>query len=357
MAPKRQRVAVVMPLYRGPAALPVGSSSEEKLATMNQRLQDLRDIRLSAQTIAIYRGTFQAYANWCNFFDVPSLPINRLVLLRMIDVKCDDNDNATSAHMWVSQTYSYARFAFGAPLLTTDDALFWHDIYPGLYKEYGKHKFSPPALGAKELLKIYDTTQPDPRKDLPLWINWLHILFAYHATMRPNEHTGKDCEAVVRNVHFLDNNEGLRYHFPATKGTRMAHLSDGENTYVRSVIGPLDVVNGLRQYFAIFRLEEKPEHSLFPSITAAGHLTHEHMSNNEFNTILRNLSIKSGITMEFTARCLRAGHRTDLRNSGVPPDIVNLLGRWKSESSSAMYQRTTEAIVPWLPQTIGGRVF
>ena len=234
MAPKRQRVAVVMPLYRGPAALPVGSSSEEKLATMNQRLQDLRDIRLSAQTIAIYRGTFQAYANWCNFFDVPSLPINRLVLLRMIDVKCDDNDNATSAHMWVSQTYSYARFAFGAPLLTTDDALFWHDIYPGLYKEYGKHKFSPPALGAKELLKIYDTTQPDPRKDLPLWINWLHILFAYHATMRPNEHTGKDCEAVVRNVHFLDNNEGLRYHFPATKGTRMAHLSDGENTYVRS---------------------------------------------------------------------------------------------------------------------------
>ena len=324
---------------------------------LRQRERDLKDIRLAPNSVRTALGSWNSYTAACFFLGVPELPINRLALLYMVDTKCDNNDNATSAHQWVGHVYAYARFAKGAPPFSDDDSLHWHDVYPGLYKEYGKHTHSPPALGAKDLLKIYDATQPDPRKDLAAWINWAHILFAYHCTMRPNEHLGPECGATVNCLSFLEFGEGAEWRFVETKGTRMAHASDGEKTYVRAVEGPLDVVAPLRQYIELFRLSEVPNHPLFPSVTAAGQLTDKYMSGDEFNAMIRKLTTGSGITADFTARCLRSGHRTDLRNSGVPPDIVNLLGRWKSQSASDMYQRTTEAIVRWLPKSIGGRVF
>lgn len=345
------------PLYRGPPVLPPQSSREEMLNILRQRERDLKDIRLSPQTLKSSRSTWDAYAVMCAFIGVPELPINRLALLHMVDNKCDDNDNATSAAQWVSHVYSFARYSWGSPIFSDEDSLHWNDIYPGLWKEYGRNKNSPPALGAKDLLKIYDITKPDPRKNLAEWINWTHILLAYHGTMRPNEHLGPECGATVSCFSLLDSGEGAEWRFTETKGTRMVHSSSGEKTYFRSVEGPLDVVAPLVRYIELFRLSEVPDHPLFPSVTAAGQLTNTYMSGNEFNTMIRNFTARAGITTDYTARCLRSGHRTDLRNSGVPPDIVNLLGRWKSESASLMYQRTTEAIVRWLPRSIGGRVF
>lgn len=356
-APRVVTALLRPPARRGPPAIAPGLAFAATLAILVRREQELKDLRLTDKTARINKGTWDAYAADCARFGCAPYPIVRPVALYTIDVKCDNADNATSAHQWVSQMYSHARYALSAPPFSKDDSLYWNDVYPGLYKEYGRHTQSPPALGAEHLIKIYDAAKPDPRVNLEEWVNWTHIKFAYHATMRPNEHTGPDCGAFAGCLSFLPGDEGARWDFLETKGTRMRHASDGERTFIRAVTGPLDVVADLRTHLDLFRLHEVPTHPLFPAMTGRGELTDKFMSGEQFNKMLRGFTARAGITTDFTARCLRSGHRTDLRNSGVPADIVNLLGRWKSESASLMYQRTNSAIVRWLPTSVGGRNF
>jgi hypothetical protein len=176
------------------------------------------------------------------------------------------------------------------------------------------------------------------------------LLLGYHWLLRPIEHLGDRAHIRVCDVNFFtlagNGVRGVGASLVDTKGLQRMHSFSTEQVRSRAMPGsPLCPVQALRDYFDCYQLGSRPQQLLFPAIGAGGSLLSTPMSHDDFNARLRRLLTAAGVPAPYSARSLRSGRRSDLRNAGTPTDVVCQLGRWKSESASFRYQRADNSII------------
>ena len=110
-----------------------------------------------------------------------------------------------------------------------------------------------------------------------------------------------------------------------------------------------DLIPMLNRYIRDYDLAARPYAPLFPDINPDGSLGVGYMSMTSFNMRLRRLLSLAGVTEKLSARSLRIGRRSDLRNSNTPPDVVCQIGRHKSEPTSFGYHRTDPRVTCQIP--------
>jgi hypothetical protein len=344
--PQRQRLAPP------PAHLGARAAEAVGRATIAARSREIQLNAFVPSTKSKRANAYASFKRFCDFMRVKPLTngaLDRDTVACWLDDKCDFNENATSALQWKSQVYRYCETELGAAAFDKNvDGPYFATIYAGLAKEYGTTVTRPNVITASVLRWVFDKCRPD--RD-PKWKNfWVHILAAYHFLLRPNEHVGDAC--ILRAKDVTVKAEGaartkvatLRIY--ASKGLRRigARSDQFEETFtVATDGGPLDFIPALDRYTR--ENSFAADDPLFPDINADGSLRHgSYMSMDAFNSKLRELFRKAGVTKDFTARGLRGGRRSDLRNCNTPADIVNQLGRWRSESSSYRYMRAAAII-------------
>lgn len=306
----------------------------------------------AAATLKHWASAQRSFEAFCTRLAVPPLPGGTLhhdLVMAWLEDKCDDAENATSVEHWISHLYrSYETMNDTPAYSKTADGPFFARAKLALAKEYGVRVKRPLAITAAILRQIYERLRPD--RD-PRWRNfWVHLLAAYHWLLRPNEHLGADCVLRARDVTF--SREGatrarvanLRVH--ASKGLRIVGAAAGEfeMTFTRETTGPLDLFSVLGPYLEQHNFASRPDDPLFPDLHDDGSPATGYMSMDSFNAKLRALLARAGLSTEYSARGLRSGRRSDLRNCGTPADVVCQLGRWKSEPTSFRYQRTAALI-------------
>ena len=357
------RVGVAAPARAGVqrARLPrlhadtVRSGEEAIAATMAAVTARCRLLLLRAPaptTLKHWASAQRSFESFCTRLAVPPLPGGKLhhdLVMAWLDDKCDDAENATSVEHWISHLYrSYETMNDTPAYSKTADGPFFARAKLALAKEYGVRVKRPLAITAAILRQIYERLRPD--RD-PRWRNfWVHLLAAYHWLLRPNEHLGADRVLRARDVSFT--REGatrarvanLRVY--ASKGLRIVGAAAGEYemTFTRETTGPLDLFSVLGPYMSEHNFASRPDDPLLPDLRDDGSLAPGYMSMDSFNAKLRLLLSRAGLSTEYSARGLRSGRRSDLRNCGTPADVVCQLGRWKSEPTSFRYQRTAALI-------------
>lgn len=326
-------------------------------AALDARRAFLFDNAASAGSKDKWRAAGNSYEAFCERVGLPPLEdgvIPRRMAFAWLDDKCDEADNAQSVGHWVSQLYAHYSKRGEAPAYDkARDGPFFRAARAALGKEYGTKVKQPPAVLAQRLRRVHDALQPE--RNPRLRALWVHIVAAYHWMLRPNEHVGGDCILRVKDVTiFRDAATGVRLarlHVQASKGLRRVHAAPGEYevTFTRETEGPLDLIPMLERYIRDYGLAATPDAPLFPDLNRDGSLGTGYMSMDSFNSRLRELFAAAGLSTLPSARGLRSGRRTDLRNSGTPDDVVCQLGRWKSLSASWRYNRTDARIGARIP--------
>jgi integrase len=255
-----------------------------------------------------------------------------------------------SVPQWLCHVNKHALLERGAPPLSTDDELFYEPIVSGLTGILGGTHAVPPPITAEKLMAVWRAVQPNRARDPETWAFWTHVLLAYHWLLRPGEHCGPAAGVRCGDVAFFalagSGLEGVRCHLGVTKGELRGHSFLGELVRAPAMPGsPLCPVQALREYAAVYGLDARPGQLLFPALGRGGALLSTPMSLDDFNARLAALFSAARVAGTFSARGLRAGRRSDLRNAGTPIDIVCQSGRWKSESASYRYQRADDTIV------------
>ena len=355
-APARVRPLAARPPLERIATPAAGLDAEEAIAaTMEAITARCRDLLMKAPSTTTrnhWASAHRSFSEFCARVRVPTLHRGKLdhyVVMAWLEDKCDNADNATSVDQWTSQLYRYFECMEGAPAYNkVDDATFFERARAALAKEYGVKVKRPLAITAAVLRRIHEALRPDLN---PKWRNfWVHVLAAYHWLLRPNEHLGDVCDLTAKDVTFsLEGAARARIahlRVNASKGLRRQGAAKGEYemTYTRETAGPLDLIAPLTAYIAEHGFAARPDAPFFPALNADGSLASGYMSMDAFNARLRTMLRAAGLATEFSARGLRSGRRSDLRNCNTPADVVCQLGRWKSEPTSFRYQRTAAMV-------------
>ena len=157
----------------------------------------------------------------------------------------------------------------------------------------------------------------------------------------------------MRDVVFIREEEGRPAGFmfivEDPKGARYRGGGGVEHTYARLTGGKLDAAMLMAKYFLVYGLAKHPLRLLFPRVSATGELLNERMTDAEFNRELSLLLTHARLPNHYTSKDLRAGRETQLRAAGVRPDLIRILGRWKEEKTSEIYQRPAPDMVRQLP--------
>ena len=355
-----RRTAVPRSARAPPRSLAGGVNALTGKAALEAAVHALIEHAVGPSTQKKYGAAFDSFEYFCGAHGVPALPIDPIVVAAWLYDKCDLVDNAVSSRQWRAHLYGFAHYNRGQPRYDAKgpDAAFYKGVEQALGNLYGRTSIAPPAMTADVLLAIRAAVQPDPTKDVGVWTAWLHLLFGYHLMLRPNEHTGAESLLTAGNVTFgedpITHVRFVHLTIRTAKGLRRVQDSEGtEMAITRELPGdPLDLYGPLKTYFAMYGLGGRPSQPLFPVTTAKHELTQTYTTAEHLNAILRDFLKRAGISTPYTIRALRSGRRTDLRNGGTPADVVNQLGRWKSEKSSLMYQRANDSIVNRMPATM-----
>lgn len=338
-----------------------GGGLPKKSPVLPMRLQDPEATAQELHACMVWRGVtgrtrdnyasaHRSFTAFCMAIGMASTPVHRSAVLLWLENKCAATGNATSVWQWATAVYGHQRIALHGDPFPEEDRVWLRQAYKGLKDTYGCVSKQPPALTAKFLQLIWQRVQPHPSRPQE-WALWVHILYAYHCTMRPNEHLRKYSKCTVACATMLEElgQPVLRHYFPETKGTRTRKQQGGEHTFAKKLAElpgapgtphPLCIVSILPAYIARFELKETDP--LFPCISPSGRSTGEFMGGLPFGMQLRQLMKKAGLEgAGFTARCLRSGHRTDLSDSGMAGEDVRRLGRWASQESAETYMRLT----------------
>ena len=328
------------------------------LAALDARRKQLFANVGGTTTKSKWRAAGDSFEAFCGRVGVEPLVDNALphnLVFAWLDDKCDDAENAASVKHWISQLYShYVHDNESPPYSKTDDGPFYARAKAALGVEYGVSTKRPPGVNAAMLRRVHDTLQPE--SDPKLRAFWVHVVAAYHWLLRPNEHLGPNCILRVKDVRIFReaaaSTRVAQLSIFASKGLRRTHAasSEFEVTYTRETDGPLDLIPMLERYIHDFDLAKTPDAPLFPDLNTNGSLRSGYMSMDSFNVQLRSLLARAGLSTAPSARGLRSGRRTDLRNSGTPSDVVRQLGRWKSEPMSYRYHRTDPRCAARIPR-------
>ena len=243
------------PLRAPPRARPLGTLLAKPLGKdgLYASVRGLLRHAVTPTTARKYAGAFESYAYFCHAHDVPSDVLDRVIVAAWLYDKCDLADNAISVQQWRTQLYAHAHYTLGAPKFDAlADGPYFKGVDNALRNLYGCTSTSPPALTARILLSAYEAVRPDPFKGLRTWVLWVHLLFAYHLMLRPNEHTGAESELVAGNVTFgTSPTTKVRFvslRITASKGLRKQQAvgSATEMAITREIKGPLDLYSTLR---------------------------------------------------------------------------------------------------------------
>ena len=325
-----------------------------------------------------YAAEFGRYRAFCELEQLDWRVMDNDVVLAYLEKRCGGVKNSASAEQWRTQLWRGAQLEHGARTYdVVADGPFWKEAYVGLAARHGCDKATPPALTDGPLLRIHASEKPDYARDPVAYVDWVHLLLSQAMLLRPNEHTGETQSCYARNIAFPVTSKGTRllelfHEKGGTKGERRAGIrgysagargqaqrsaalaSSGRvASLAREKPGsPLCLLTAFLPMWRARKLAKHPERPLFPHIYKGG-FSQAPMGGAQWNTRLKAMLLRAGVTEKFTSRGARSGGRTSLATAGVKRSTRDQLGRWgvrKGESrSGALYDRIEHDTADLLP--------
>ena len=280
----------------------------------------------------------------------------RHIIAAFVEDRVDFNGSTASVPSYISRAYgALSRLKGMRPYADCpEDSSFFRRIRKGWDNTYGRRagvKASCNAAVLSELLeKLGDRLVPDSQASE----TFLQILFAYHMTLRPNEHLGPDCDLTLGHLERMRNPDGTRFFklkLFITKGILKTRDVGArvENAFAPELPGHrLDLFGRLSAYVETRRRTGATYDSpLFPADNGG------FMPFATFNKRMRALFVAAGMEPIFTARSTRRGRRSDLQTSGTDQLFIMQIGRWRSLLASLPYQEEApESLCARFPKSL-----
>jgi hypothetical protein len=180
-----------------------------------------------------------------------------------------------------------------------------------------------------------------------LWAQqvWAIFTVAHHAMLRPCEYIdGHLTDADVARLAPAPGYPHGAYQLCVVRSKADKESTSGVTAYVWPRAPAYCAVRALDNYLPAIRAAAGGlPHALFPALDRRGRLISHSYSAIGLRILVREVLALSGLpnSQLFSARSFRYGGAIDLRLEGLPLDVVQRLGRWRSGSMLALYTLQT----------------
>ena len=160
------------------------------------------------------------------------------------------------------------------------------------------------------------------------WYYWTNCACAKYGILTPHLFKGKlvgSKKAASNDITLVPNSHSPSHVLVHIKQSKTDHFRQGRTITIAKSLSPICSVMAIKDY--LLQAQPPSSHPLFAFVQPRHWLTRNNLTT-ELRTILQHCGLPAN---NFYSHSFRIGAATTAAKTGLPPWLIKVLGRWKSD--------------------------